>query len=100
MAPDVQPQHIELYVNEFTRDLGDEGYAAVDALLDPRARRRAHAARAPGRCAEPVSALAVGRGSGVEVVGERAQQAGDLAGLGPVGVAAAAQRVATCCRAA
>jgi 1,4-dihydroxy-6-naphthoate synthase len=33
MAPDVQRRHIDLYVNEFTRDLGDEGYAAVDALL-------------------------------------------------------------------
>ena len=39
MSPDVQAQHIALYVNEFTRDLGDEGYAAVTALLD-----RAHAA--------------------------------------------------------
>ena len=38
MAPDVQQQHVALYVNEFTRDLGDEGYAAVTALLD-----RAHA---------------------------------------------------------
>jgi 1,4-dihydroxy-6-naphthoate synthase len=37
MSPDVQRQHIELYVNEFTRDLGDEGYAAAEALL-----RRAH----------------------------------------------------------
>ncbi len=33
MSPDVQRQHIALYVNEFTRDLGDEGYAAVEALL-------------------------------------------------------------------
>jgi len=33
MSPDVQRQHIELYVNEFTRDLGDEGYAAAEALL-------------------------------------------------------------------
>jgi len=33
MSPDVQRQHIELYVNEFTRELGDEGYAAADALL-------------------------------------------------------------------
>jgi 1,4-dihydroxy-6-naphthoate synthase len=39
MSPDVQQQHIALYVNEFTRDLGDEGYAAISALLD-----RAHAA--------------------------------------------------------
>ncbi|MEO9140077.1 MAG: 1,4-dihydroxy-6-naphthoate synthase [Jatrophihabitans sp.] len=33
MAPDVQQQHIALYVNEFTRDLGDAGYAAGEALL-------------------------------------------------------------------
>ncbi|WP_375493036.1 1,4-dihydroxy-6-naphthoate synthase [uncultured Jatrophihabitans sp.] len=33
MSPDVQQQHIALYVNEFTRELGDEGYAAVEALL-------------------------------------------------------------------
>ena len=33
MDPDVQQRHIALYVNEFTRDLGDEGYAAVEALL-------------------------------------------------------------------
>jgi 1,4-dihydroxy-6-naphthoate synthase len=33
MAPDVQRRHIELYVNEFTRDLGEEGYAAVETLL-------------------------------------------------------------------
>src|SRR5207244_12607296 len=34
MSPAVQQQHIALYVNEFTRDLGDEGYAAASALLD------------------------------------------------------------------
>jgi 1,4-dihydroxy-6-naphthoate synthase len=39
MSPDVQQRHIALYVNEFTRDLGDEGYTAIAALLD-----RAHAA--------------------------------------------------------
>ena len=33
MSPQVQQQHIALYVNEFTRDLGDEGYAAAEALL-------------------------------------------------------------------
>jgi len=33
MAPDVQRRHIDLYVNEFTRDLGEEGYAAAQALL-------------------------------------------------------------------
>ena len=39
MAPEVQRQHIALYVNDFSVDLGEEGYAAVGALLD-----RAHAA--------------------------------------------------------
>jgi 1,4-dihydroxy-6-naphthoate synthase len=39
MSPQVQAQHIALYVNEFTRDLGSEGYAAAEALLT-----RAHAA--------------------------------------------------------
>jgi 1,4-dihydroxy-6-naphthoate synthase len=34
LSPDVQAQHIALYVNGFTADLGDEGYAAVRALLD------------------------------------------------------------------
>jgi 5,8-dihydroxy-2-naphthoate synthase len=34
MDPDVQRRHVELYVNEFTRDLGDEGRAAVRTLLD------------------------------------------------------------------
>ena len=33
MEPDVVAQHIALYVNEFTENLGDEGYAAVRALL-------------------------------------------------------------------
>ncbi|WP_436776818.1 1,4-dihydroxy-6-naphthoate synthase [Yinghuangia sp. YIM S09857] len=33
MSPSVQERHIGLYVNEFTRDLGDEGYAAVRGLL-------------------------------------------------------------------
>jgi 1,4-dihydroxy-6-naphthoate synthase len=39
MDPDVQRQHIALYVNGFSRDLGEEGYAAIDELLG-----RAHAA--------------------------------------------------------
>ncbi len=34
MAPDVVDQHIALYVNEFTADLGEEGYAAITGLLD------------------------------------------------------------------
>ena len=33
MEPDVVRQHIGLYVNEFTLDLGREGFAAADALL-------------------------------------------------------------------
>ena len=34
MAPEVVDQHIALYVNSFTADLGDEGYAAITGLLD------------------------------------------------------------------
>jgi 1,4-dihydroxy-6-naphthoate synthase len=34
MEPDVVTQHIKLYVNDFTAELGDEGYAAVRHLLD------------------------------------------------------------------
>lgn len=34
MAPEVTAQHIALYVNGFTEDLGDDGLAAVRALLD------------------------------------------------------------------
>ena len=33
MEPEVVQRHIGLYVNDFTADLGDEGYAAVEALL-------------------------------------------------------------------
>jgi 1,4-dihydroxy-6-naphthoate synthase len=33
MEPEVVQQHIALYVNEFSLELGDEGYAAADALL-------------------------------------------------------------------
>jgi 1,4-dihydroxy-6-naphthoate synthase len=33
MELDVVQQHIKLYVNEFTLDLGREGHAAADALL-------------------------------------------------------------------
>jgi 1,4-dihydroxy-6-naphthoate synthase len=38
MEPDVVDRHIGLYVNDFTADLGDEGRAAVDALLGRAAR--------------------------------------------------------------
>ncbi|MGY0006556.1 1,4-dihydroxy-6-naphthoate synthase [Micromonospora sp. I033] len=33
MEPDVVDRHIGLYVNEFTADLGEDGFAAVEALL-------------------------------------------------------------------
>ncbi|MCX5235150.1 1,4-dihydroxy-6-naphthoate synthase [Streptomyces prunicolor] len=33
MDPSVADQHIGLYVNEFTADLGDDGYAAIRGLL-------------------------------------------------------------------
>ncbi|WP_022793254.1 1,4-dihydroxy-6-naphthoate synthase [Marinococcus halotolerans] len=33
MSPEVAQSHIELYVNEFTRNLGEDGYAAVETLL-------------------------------------------------------------------
>ena len=33
LSDEVCRRHIELYVNEFTRDLGDDGLAAIDALL-------------------------------------------------------------------
>jgi len=38
MDPDVAKSHIELYVNAFTANLGDDGYAAVEALLGRAAR--------------------------------------------------------------
>ncbi|MBB3113553.1 1,4-dihydroxy-6-naphthoate synthase [Paenibacillus phyllosphaerae] len=38
MSTDVAKQHIELYVNSFTADLGDDGYAAIEALLGRAAR--------------------------------------------------------------
>ncbi|RSL32389.1 1,4-dihydroxy-6-naphthoate synthase [Salibacterium salarium] len=33
MSVEVAQQHINLYVNEFTRDLGEDGYAAIRSLL-------------------------------------------------------------------
>ena len=50
MDPDVQRQHIELYVNAFTADLGAEGRAAIEGLL----RRSAEAELVP-----PVDAAAL-----------------------------------------
>ncbi len=49
MAPDVVDQHIALYVNGFTADLGHEGYAAIGGLLD-----RAVAAGLTGPLAGPL----------------------------------------------
>ena len=46
MDPDVCRQHIELYVNDFTRDLGDAGYRAIEALLA----RAADAGLVPDLC--------------------------------------------------
>jgi 1,4-dihydroxy-6-naphthoate synthase len=34
MAPEVVDQHIALYVNSFTAELGEEGYAAITGLLE------------------------------------------------------------------
>ena len=33
MSPEVQAAHIATYVTDFSRDLGEEGYAAIEALL-------------------------------------------------------------------
>jgi 1,4-dihydroxy-6-naphthoate synthase len=33
MSPEVVQAHIDLYVNEFSADLGDSGYAAIHNLL-------------------------------------------------------------------
>lgn len=33
MSPEVTQQHIDLYVNDFTAYLGDDGFAAIEALL-------------------------------------------------------------------
>ncbi|CAM3830818.1 1,4-dihydroxy-6-naphthoate synthase [Cohnella lubricantis] len=33
LSPEVTQQHIDLYVNDFTANLGDDGFAAIEALL-------------------------------------------------------------------
>ena len=50
MEPDVVDRHIGLYVNEFTADLGDAGFAAVQALLG-------RAADAGPRCPQTSNSL-------------------------------------------
>jgi 1,4-dihydroxy-6-naphthoate synthase len=49
MELDVVKQHIELYVNDFTESLGDEGYAAVEGLLGRAADEGLVPAVRPGR---------------------------------------------------
>ena len=51
MDPSVIQQHIDLYVNRFSRDLGDEGQRAVRVLLD-----RAEKARLLKPCSLPLMA--------------------------------------------
>ncbi|GAA1980702.1 1,4-dihydroxy-6-naphthoate synthase [Kitasatospora viridis] len=53
MDPAVADQHIALYVNEFTADLGEEGYAAVRGLLDRAAAEGLVPALAPDALAFP-----------------------------------------------
>ncbi|MCX4747332.1 1,4-dihydroxy-6-naphthoate synthase [Kitasatospora sp. NBC_01287] len=53
MDPAVADQHIGLYVNEFTADLGPEGYAAVRGLLDRAAEQGLVPAVAPDALAFP-----------------------------------------------
>jgi len=48
MDPAVADQHIALYVNDFTADLGPDGYAAVHGLLDRAAAAGLVPAVAPG----------------------------------------------------
>ncbi|WP_206302742.1 1,4-dihydroxy-6-naphthoate synthase [Streptomyces sp. WAC 01529] len=53
MDPAVADQHIGLYVNEFTADLGEDGYAAVRGLLTRAAAEGLVPALAPGALAFP-----------------------------------------------
>ncbi|MEI5099296.1 1,4-dihydroxy-6-naphthoate synthase [Streptomyces sp. PmtG] len=53
MDPAVADQHIGLYVNEFTADLGEDGYAAVRGLLTRAAAEGLVPALAPGALTFP-----------------------------------------------
>ncbi|MFI6347863.1 1,4-dihydroxy-6-naphthoate synthase [Streptomyces sp. NPDC050560] len=53
MDPGVADQHIALYVNDFTADLGEEGYAAIRGLLDRAAAEGLVPATAPEALAFP-----------------------------------------------
>ncbi|WP_250029118.1 1,4-dihydroxy-6-naphthoate synthase [Paractinoplanes maris] len=55
MEPEVVRQHIELYVNEFTLELGRDGFAAADALL-----QRAAAANLTPSLMAPLRSAGVG----------------------------------------
>ncbi|ABW09618.1 protein of unknown function DUF191 [Parafrankia sp. EAN1pec] len=59
MAPEVANAHIELYVNDFTLDLGDEGLAAVQELLG----RAAAAGLVPELPAGALTATALATGA-------------------------------------
>jgi hypothetical protein len=54
MDPSVADQHIGLYVNEFTADLGEDGYAAVTGAADTRGGRGARTAPRPERTRFPL----------------------------------------------
>jgi 1,4-dihydroxy-6-naphthoate synthase len=53
MNPSVADQHIGLYVNEFTADLGENGYAAIRGLLTRAAAEGLVPALGPGALAFP-----------------------------------------------
>ncbi len=53
MSPQVADAHINLYVNEFTRDLGEQGYGAVRALLTRAAEEGLVPAVKPGMLETP-----------------------------------------------
>ena len=89
MDPAVADQHIGLYVNEFTADLGEDGYAASAGLLTRAAAEGLVPPLGPDALRFPVSPRP--RASDVQLVGDRAQQAGDLLAGGLLGVAAPLQ---------
>lgn len=58
LAPDVAERHIALYVNEYTEDIGETGYAAVRELMDRLAAAGLAPALPPDALRLPVAALA------------------------------------------
>ncbi len=79
MSDDVMRAHIDLYVNEFSDDLGEVGHEAVRALFASRARRR-H--------------LASNRRATIRMSARGLRRAEFLAGAGAFGIAAAGRAVA------